>query len=132
MIPVKRVSAITKAGISGLPYADTIRDMIAVGPKVISLLVPKIQYTKQPIKAEYRPYCGGKPATRAYARPCGTTINPTVNPAIMSNCKALRLYLGSHLLMGNLLAAYSLNIFLSHRSEQFSMHFCCSSTLVDR
>ena len=59
-------------------------DMIAVGPEfdrqgvkdrlnylpsVISLDVPRRQYTKTPIKEEYRPYCAGKLARFAYARP---------------------------------------------------------------
>jgi len=32
-------------------------DIIAVGPRVTSLDVPKMVYTKQPMNAEYRPYC---------------------------------------------------------------------------
>ena len=34
----------------------TIKDMIAVGPRVMSLEVPSTVYTKQPIKEEYSPY----------------------------------------------------------------------------
>ena len=37
--------------------AAVIRDMIAVGPRVMSLEVPSSAYTKGPINAEYRPYC---------------------------------------------------------------------------
>ena len=54
--PVNNVKATTNCGSSGLPYADTISDIIAVGPSVMSLLVPRKQYTKQPRNAEYSPY----------------------------------------------------------------------------
>ena len=37
--------------------AAVIKDIMAVGPSVISLEVPKIVYIKQPMKAEYNPYC---------------------------------------------------------------------------
>lgn len=37
-------------------YSAVIRDMMAVGPTVMSLELPKMQYTKPPMKAEYRPY----------------------------------------------------------------------------
>lgn len=33
-------------------YEDTSRDMMAVGPSVTSLAVPRKQYTKQPMKEE--------------------------------------------------------------------------------
>ena len=32
------------------------RDMMAVGPRVMSLAVPRKQYMKTPINAEYKPY----------------------------------------------------------------------------
>ena len=32
-------------------------DIMAVGPRVISLDVPNMVYTKHPMNAEYRPYC---------------------------------------------------------------------------
>lgn len=33
------------------------RERMAVGPNVMSLLVPKMVYMKQPMNAEYSPYC---------------------------------------------------------------------------
>lgn len=53
-------------------------------PMVISLQLPKKKYTKLPMKPEYRPYCGGRPATTAYAIPCGIAVKPTVKPATKS------------------------------------------------
>lgn len=35
---------------------DVMSDMMAVGPSVMSFDVPKKQYTKHPMKAEYKPY----------------------------------------------------------------------------
>lgn len=45
-------------GAMSVPKVAVIKDMIAVGPRVISLDVPKKTYTKQPMNAEYNPYCG--------------------------------------------------------------------------
>lgn len=53
-------------------------------PMVTSLQLPRRKYTKHPMKPEYRPYCGGKPATTAYAIPCGIAVRPTVKPATKS------------------------------------------------
>ena len=44
----------------------------------------------------------GKPAIDAYASACGTTINPTVRPAIRSETKVRGLYLLNHCIKGNL------------------------------
>ena len=41
------------------------RAMMAVGPMVMSLELPSKMYTKHPMKAEYSPYWGGRPAIRA-------------------------------------------------------------------
>ena len=43
-------------GILPCPNSAVIRDMMAVGPSVMSFDVPRKQYTKHPMKAEYRPY----------------------------------------------------------------------------
>jgi hypothetical protein len=51
-------------------------DMIAVGPIVMSLQLPKNVYIKHPIKPEYNPYSGERPATTAYAMPCGIAVRP--------------------------------------------------------
>ncbi|MPC31035.1 hypothetical protein E2C01_024310 [Portunus trituberculatus] len=39
-------------------------DMMAVGPMVMSLQLPRNMYTKQPMKAEYSPYCRGNNTAR--------------------------------------------------------------------
>lgn len=39
--------------------------IIAVGPIVAALQLPKNMYTKHPMKPEYKPYCGSNPATTA-------------------------------------------------------------------
>ena len=36
-------------------FSPVIKAMIAVGPTVTSLVLPKMQYIKQPMKAEYKP-----------------------------------------------------------------------------
>lgn len=35
---------------------ETMSDMMAVGPRVMSLDVPRKMYTKLPMNAEYKPY----------------------------------------------------------------------------
>lgn len=63
----------------------TIIAEIAVGPTLMSFMVPKMQYTKQGIILEYRPYCDGKPAMIAYAMACGIFVRATLTPATMSD-----------------------------------------------
>ena len=53
--PDRKVNNTTNAG-SLLAYSDVKRAIIAVGPTVISLQLPKIMYMKHPINAEYKPY----------------------------------------------------------------------------
>ena len=45
-------------------YSAVIKDIMAVGPTVMSLELPKMQYTKPPMKAEYRPYYKNKKLTQ--------------------------------------------------------------------
>lgn len=59
MIPQKRHKMMANVGSSAIGVAANaavIRDMSAVGPRVISLEVPRKMYRKQPMKAEYNPY----------------------------------------------------------------------------
>lgn len=58
-------------------------------------------YVKHPINAEYKPYCGSRPATTPYAIACGIVVRPTVKPAIKSCNRKLASYLGSHEIIGN-------------------------------
>ena len=60
-MPVVKANKIANSGgVCSAPcafaYSAVIRDMMAVGPTVMSLELPKMQYTKPPMKAEYRPY----------------------------------------------------------------------------
>lgn len=59
MQPERKARRMAKAG-SWNAQEDTNRDMMAVGPSVTSLEVPKRQQMKQPMKEEYRPYCKGE------------------------------------------------------------------------
>lgn len=70
-------------------------------PIVTSLQEPNIMYVKHPINAEYKPYCGSRPATTPYAIACGIVVRPTVKPAIKSCNRKLASYLGSHEIIGN-------------------------------
>jgi putative component of membrane protein insertase Oxa1/YidC/SpoIIIJ protein YidD len=66
--------------------------IMAVGPIVISLQLPRKIYTKQLINDVYRPYCGFRPAISAYAIDCGIKVNATVKPANVSWRKVENLY----------------------------------------
>lgn len=58
--PQNRVNTMAMVGSFSTVDAANVfvsRDMMAVGPSVMSLAVPINMYTKQPINAEYRPYC---------------------------------------------------------------------------
>lgn len=55
--PTKKQRATTKSGVSSLVYSMVRRDMSEVGPIDTSLIVPNTTYTKQPINAEFSPYC---------------------------------------------------------------------------
>lgn len=70
-------------------------------PIVTSLHDPNIIYINEPINAEYKPYCGSKPATTPYAIPWGIMVRPTVKPAIKSDIRKFGSYLGNHDRMGN-------------------------------
>ena len=48
------------------------------------MLVPKTAYSNGGRMLAYRPATGGRPATRAYAMPCGTIIMATTMPALIS------------------------------------------------
>ena len=48
-----RVGSLLTGEVANIPV---MRDMMAVGPSVMSLDVPNTMYTKQPMNAEYRPY----------------------------------------------------------------------------
>lgn len=53
---VRMMAYVGSPCIGDVPKAAVIRDMMAVGPNVMSLDVPRKQYTKHPINAEYSPY----------------------------------------------------------------------------
>ena len=55
IIPLRNVSNTAKSGPNAACSA-VIKDIMAVGPTVMSLELPKMQYMKQPMKAEYNPY----------------------------------------------------------------------------
>lgn len=47
---------VASSSIGEVAKVAVMRDMMAVGPSVMSLAVPRKQYTKHPMKAEYKPY----------------------------------------------------------------------------
>ncbi len=57
MTPVKKARTTARSGLTS-PWncSAVMRDMMAVGPTVMSFELPNTQYTKQPMKLEYRPY----------------------------------------------------------------------------
>ena len=55
IMPLKNARSTAKSG-PFCTYDAVIRAIIAVGPTVISLELPKIRYMKHPINAEYSPY----------------------------------------------------------------------------
>ena len=61
MSPLMKVRRTAKTGPACAPFAAcsaVMRDMMAVGPTVMSLELPNSVYTKHPMNAEYRPYWG--------------------------------------------------------------------------
>lgn len=61
--PVMRqrtMAYVASSSIGEVAKVAVMRDMMAVGPSVMSLAVPRKQYTKHPMKAEYKPYCKEK------------------------------------------------------------------------
>lgn len=61
--PVMRqrtMAYVASSSIGEVAKVAVMRDMMAVGPSVMSLAVPRKQYTKHPMKAEYKPYCKKK------------------------------------------------------------------------
>ncbi|KAH9529212.1 hypothetical protein DERF_003106 [Dermatophagoides farinae] len=76
-------------------------DKIEVGPTAISLQLPSKEYTKQPMNDVYNPYCGGKPAKLDNAKPCGTIVNATDMPEMISPFRSSIEYAGTQRSGGN-------------------------------
>ena len=67
-----------------------ITDVIAVGPSVSTRALPNKPYIITGTILAYKPTIGGRPASKAYARLCGTSITATVKPAMVSPNKSSR------------------------------------------
>lgn len=57
MMPLRKQRSTAKSGPPSPEYSWVMMAMMAVGPMVMSLQLPRSVYTKQPMNAEYRPYC---------------------------------------------------------------------------
>lgn len=55
MIPVVKAKRTAKSDPKSA-FSAVMSAMIAVGPTVTSFVLPKMQYMKHPMKAEYKPY----------------------------------------------------------------------------
>jgi hypothetical protein len=75
---------------SGASADAVISEMIAIGPTDCVELVPTSAYNSGGTMLAYRPATGGRPATRAYAIPCGIIIMATTMPAPTSPARSAR------------------------------------------
>ena len=89
--PTRKVSVSTSAtywpepaAASGAISARVVSEIAFAGPVTIRRLEPNSAATMHGTIAEYRPYCGGMPASVAKARPCGSTTTAPVRPASRS------------------------------------------------
>src|SRR5437879_479966 len=93
---VKRIAAETLS-LSGMIAKALKRamEMALVGPLINWRDESSRAPTAVMTTAVYRPYCGGNPASMAYAIAWGTAIVATVSPAIMSALRERREYVRS-------------------------------------
>ena len=91
MTPTMKVSVSTSetyladpSTASGTMRLIVISEIAFAGPVTINRLEPNSAAMRQGTMAEYRPYCGGMPASVAKATPCGNTTMAPVNPASTS------------------------------------------------
>jgi hypothetical protein len=78
--PERKASSTANSAPSPCRFSLVRMAAIAVGPMAESFTDPNAVYTKHAMKDEYSPYCGGSPATPAYAIAWGITVSPTVIP----------------------------------------------------
>ena len=87
-----RTAAATYSRVPGtatmLAPVATNNESIATGPTDNCREVPNMAYATSGSTEAYRPTTGGKPASMAYAMPCGMSITAIVTPAAASDGKS--------------------------------------------
>ena len=71
---------------NGVIVANTTSAIALVGPETWCHDEPQSAATTAGSIAQYRPNCGGRPASVAYATPCGSTTSAPMRPARTSAC----------------------------------------------
>ena len=90
---------------SGVTIANTASEIVLVGPDTWCQDDPQSAATIAGTMALNRPYCGGSPASVAYAIACGSTTQPPTRPARRSARNVARVTRGSHAKNGRRRAA---------------------------
>ena len=90
-MPITAVSKIASAMYAAVPAvaivlspSTSISESTVTGPTEVCLPLPVIAYMIIGRIDAYSPITGGKPASNAYAMPCGTNNAATVTPAVTS------------------------------------------------